>query len=156
MRLRRKFRTFYGRMSAQDRRLVYEAALLLALARLIVLTLPLRIIAPWLCRAPETRSCDEQLLRSVRRAVTIAARNVPWNAVCLPQALYHRAMTTATFADFLDLLIADQRDSAFGPRVEDIAVRYTGTLMKSEADKTALAQSILGFLEERSVEAAAS
>ena len=60
------------------------------------------------------------------------------------------------YADFLDLLIADQCDSALGPRVEDIAVRYTGTLMKSEADKTALAQSVIGFLRERSVEAAAS
>jgi len=60
------------------------------------------------------------------------------------------------YADFLDLLIADQCDSALGPRVEDIAVRYTSTVMKSEADKTALAQSVIEFLRERSVEAAAS
>jgi len=52
------------------------------------------------------------------------------------------------YTDFLDLLIADERDSAFGRRVEGIAVRYTSTLMKSEADKTALARSVLGFLRE--------
>ena len=60
------------------------------------------------------------------------------------------------YADFLDLMIADQRDSAFGPRAEGITVRYTSTLMKSEADKTVLAQSVLRFLRERPVEAAAS
>ena len=60
------------------------------------------------------------------------------------------------YADFLDLLVADQRDSAPGPRIEGIAVRYTSTLMKSEADKTSLARSVLEFLRERPVEAAAS
>ena len=28
----------------------------------------------------------------VRQAVTMAARNVPWNAVCLPQAMAAKAM----------------------------------------------------------------
>ena len=60
------------------------------------------------------------------------------------------------YGDFLDVLIADQCDSTFGPRVEGIAVRYTSTLMKSDADKTALAESVLGFLRERPLEAAAS
>ena len=53
------------------------------------------------------------------------------------------------YADFLDLLIADERDSAFGTPVEGIAVRYASTVMKSEADQTALARSVLGFLRER-------
>ncbi len=44
------------------------------------------------------------------------------------------------YADFLDLLVADERDSALGTPVEGIAVRYTSTVMKSEADKTALAR----------------
>ncbi len=60
------------------------------------------------------------------------------------------------YADFLDLLIADEQDSALGRRVEGIAVRYASTVMKSEADKTALARSVLGFLRERPVEAAVS
>ena len=90
--MRRKFRTFFLVMSASERRLVGEAALMLALARLIVLTVPFRFVAAWLRRAPETPTCDERLLRAVGRAVTIAARNVPWNAVCLPQALAAKAM----------------------------------------------------------------
>ncbi len=60
------------------------------------------------------------------------------------------------YADFLDLLIADERDSALGTPVEGIAVRYTSTVMKSGADKTALARSVLGFLRKRPVEAAVS
>jgi len=60
------------------------------------------------------------------------------------------------YADLVDLLITDERDSALGAQVEGIAVRYTSTLMKSEADKTALARSVLGFLRNRPVEAAAS
>ncbi|MFZ3211689.1 MAG: 2-phospho-L-lactate transferase [Terriglobales bacterium] len=60
------------------------------------------------------------------------------------------------YADFFDLLIADERDSACGRRVEGIAVRYTSTVMKSEADKAALARSVLGFLRELTVEAAVS
>jgi len=52
------------------------------------------------------------------------------------------------YGDFLDLLIADERDLTQGGRVEGIAVRYTSTLMKSEADKTTLAGSVLGFLRE--------
>lgn len=60
------------------------------------------------------------------------------------------------YAEFLDLLIADQRDSALGPRVEGIAVRYTNSLMKLEADKTNLARSVLGFMRERRLKAVAS
>jgi LPPG:FO 2-phospho-L-lactate transferase len=60
------------------------------------------------------------------------------------------------YADFLDLLIADERDSALGTSLDGIAMRCTSTLMKSEADKTALARSVLGFLRERPVEAAVS
>ena len=60
------------------------------------------------------------------------------------------------YADFLDVLIADELDSVLGARVEGIAARYARTLMKSEADKTALARSVLGFLHQPPVEAAAS
>lgn len=65
---------------------------MLGLARLIVVTVPFRFIVPWLRRAPETPACDEKLLRAVRQSVTIAARNVPWNAVCLPRAMAAKAM----------------------------------------------------------------
>jgi Transglutaminase-like superfamily len=91
MRLRRKLRTFLG-MSGADRLLVCEAILALALARLMVLTIPIRLMAPWLAGAPEAGTGDEALLLRVRQAVTTAARNVPWKAVCYPQALAAKAM----------------------------------------------------------------
>ncbi|MGH6800274.1 MAG: lasso peptide biosynthesis B2 protein [Methylocella sp.] len=81
-------------MSSGDRLRVCEAILALALARLIVLTVPFRLMAPWLLRAPETDACDEALLLRVRMAVTAAARNVPWSAACLPQAMAAKAMLT--------------------------------------------------------------
>lgn len=93
MQPRRKLLTFLG-MRCADRFLVCEAILALALARLIVLTVPFRLMAPWLSRAPQTDACDEALLLRVRKAVTTAARNVPWNAVCLPQAIAAKAMLT--------------------------------------------------------------
>ena len=65
---------------------------MLGLARLLVVTTPFRLIAPWLRRAPETDFRNDALLARVRWAVTIAARNVPWNAVCLPQAMAAKAM----------------------------------------------------------------
>jgi hypothetical protein len=89
--LRRKLNNFLGRSRA-ERRLVCEAVAMLGLARLAVLAIPFRVMAPWLARAPDTEVCDQALLLRVRRAVTTAARNVPWNAACLPQALAAKAM----------------------------------------------------------------
>jgi hypothetical protein len=91
MNLRRKFQTFLD-MQGADRRLVCEAILMLAFARLIVLTVPFRFVALWLSRAPQTHSSDKALLFRVRKAVTLAARNVPWSAACLPQAMVAKAM----------------------------------------------------------------
>jgi hypothetical protein len=91
MLLRHKLKTFLA-MRGADRLLVCEAIAMLALARLIVLTIPFRYMVVWLSHAPETESCDEALLLRVRRAVTIGARTVPWNAVCLPQAIAAKAM----------------------------------------------------------------
>jgi Transglutaminase-like superfamily len=91
MKLPSKFRTFVG-MSGADRLMVCEAMLALVLARLIVVAVPFPRTAQWLARAPETGSSDPALLLRVRQAVTVAARNVPWNAVCLPQAMAAKAM----------------------------------------------------------------
>jgi hypothetical protein len=77
---------------ADDRALTREAVLMLGLARLLVLTIPFRLLARWLGRAPSRDAGDAVLLGRVRRAVTTAARNVPWNAVCLPQAMAAKAM----------------------------------------------------------------
>jgi Transglutaminase-like superfamily len=89
--LRRKLNTFRA-MRGADRLLVCEAVAMLALARLIVLILPFRYMVPWLSRAPETDSCDKVLRLRVRNAVTTGARNVPWNAACMPQAMTAKTM----------------------------------------------------------------
>ena len=64
---------------------------MLAMARFVIITVPFRFMAWWLSRTSPS-SCDETLALRVRQAVTTAARNVPWNAVCLPQALAAKAM----------------------------------------------------------------
>lgn len=91
MRLRNKFRTLLH-MSTSERWLICEAAFMLGLARLIVLIVPFRIIAPLLRHGSAKVSCDQKMRRAVRQAITVAARNVPWNVVCLPQALAAKAM----------------------------------------------------------------
>jgi hypothetical protein len=91
MRIRRKLASF-RRLPVRDRLMVCEAALILGIARLFVIALPFRALAPWLSRSPDRASADNLLIRRVGQAVTIAARNVPWNAVCLPQAIAAKAM----------------------------------------------------------------
>lgn len=91
MRLLRKYQTFF-RIDRADRWLIVEAILALFLARLVIVTAPFRLIAPWLRRAPEASVGNQVLVARVRRAVTTAARNVPWNAVCLPQAMAAKFM----------------------------------------------------------------
>ncbi len=89
MRLVRKLRTF---LDGTDRLLILEAIAMLGLARLIVVTSPFRFIVPWLSRSPEARAGNDAMVARVRKAVTIASRNVPWDAVCLPQAMAAKAM----------------------------------------------------------------
>jgi Transglutaminase-like superfamily len=91
VRLRRKLGRFLG-MTNHQRVLLLEAALLLGVARLILVTVPFGRIAPWLQRAPDSPEPDTATVLDVRQAVTVAARNVPWNAVCLPQAMAAKAM----------------------------------------------------------------
>ncbi|MEI9991730.1 MAG: lasso peptide biosynthesis B2 protein [Rhizomicrobium sp.] len=91
MSIRRKLASF-RRLPGRDRMMVCEAAVILGIARVLVLTRPFRALVPWLSRSPDSGSADALLIRRVRRAVTIAARNVPWNAVCLPQAMAAKAM----------------------------------------------------------------
>jgi len=91
MRLRRKLGSF-RQMTVRQRLLVLEAVLLLGVSRFVLLALPFGRIAPWLQRAPDSGSGDTATVLAVRQAVTVAARNVPWNAVCLPQAMAAKAM----------------------------------------------------------------
>lgn len=91
MPIRRKIASF-RRHRVRDQLMIVEAVMTLGIARMLVLALPLRALVPWLSRSPDGASADDLLIRRVPRAVTIAARNVPWNAVCLPQAIAAKAM----------------------------------------------------------------
>jgi len=91
MNLRNKLRRFRA-LPIHDKGVFVEATVLLALARLLILVAPMHQIARWLALAPDKCSCDKILLLRVRRAVVTTARNVPWNAVCLPQAMVAKAM----------------------------------------------------------------
>ena len=91
MRVFRKLGLLPGMSGAQCLLLV-EAAFSLALARLAILVIPFRRIVPWLERSPDSPQRNAVAIATVRQAVEIAARNVPWNAVCLPQAMACKAM----------------------------------------------------------------
>src|SRR5262249_25249637 len=90
MLLRRKLKTLLS-MHGADRLLVCEAMAILALARLIVLIVPFRYM-PWLGRTPEANFFDEELLLRVRKALTMCAQYVPWNAESLSQAMAGKTM----------------------------------------------------------------
>jgi hypothetical protein len=79
-------------MPHRQRLLVLEAVLCLGLARLVLLVVPFRRVAPWLQRAPDAACREPATVRAVRQAVTVAAHNVPWSAMCLPQAMAAKAM----------------------------------------------------------------
>src|SRR5690242_8707752 len=82
------------RITAAERRLIAEAVLFLGIARLLVLMVPFRQVAPWIARKSKNSVIkpDPLLNQNVRRAVLTAARNVPWQAVCLPQAIAAKFM----------------------------------------------------------------
>ncbi|HLG46864.1 MAG TPA: lasso peptide biosynthesis B2 protein [Reyranella sp.] len=91
MQLVRKVGRFL-QMSQGQRLMLVEAALFLGASRLLLLTAPFGRIAPWLQRSADSGSHDARMVLAVGQAITIASRNVPWNAVCLPQAMAAKAM----------------------------------------------------------------
>jgi len=80
-----------GSLPWRDRGLVVEAALMLVAARATLLVVPFRRFRPWLTLAGRGQA-DPLLLARVRRAIGMAARNLPFEAVCLPQAMAAKAM----------------------------------------------------------------
>jgi hypothetical protein len=92
-----RFRKFVA-LPARDRLLLLEACLNLGLARICVWAVPFRFIARTMCirssgSVPPDLSPDQlRLARNIRWTIRLAARHVPWNAVCLPQSLAARLM----------------------------------------------------------------
>ena len=68
-----------------------------ALARLAILVVSFRRLAPWLGRTmgstPDVSDeAADEVSREVQWAVRVASRHVPWDAKCLVQAVAARAM----------------------------------------------------------------
>ncbi len=91
MSLRRKLRSFAS-LSWRDRARVAEAAALLTAARGAVLVLPYRVLQRWLRFDGGAAAPDRASVLRVRRAVATAASNLPFAAVCLPQAMAAKVM----------------------------------------------------------------
>ncbi len=75
-----------------DRGLLLETLLWLGLARLALLTVPFKWIAPLLGRqmaetGPDLGSCPEEAVLRVGWAVRGVARRTPWESACLAQAI---------------------------------------------------------------------
>ncbi len=84
-------------MPGAERRLLIEAVLALALARLALAALPFRVAMRWhglrLDLPPETAGRDDGAeARLIGRAVARAARRLPLRAVCLQQAVAASSM----------------------------------------------------------------
>lgn len=91
--MRRRWRKFRA-LPARDRALALEAACLLALASLLLVLLPFRHIARWLgnLNGEMEAETDPAVASAIGRAVERAARHLPWQPLCLPQALAARSM----------------------------------------------------------------
>lgn len=92
----RRLRKFLA-LSRADRRCLAEAVVWLGLARLALLLLPFRCIARRLGRLmnrtpEEAGAAPAALLDRVSWAVTTASRHLPWDCLCLAQALAGKAM----------------------------------------------------------------
>ena len=80
-----------------DRACLVEAGFCLGLARLAILVLPFRRVAPVLgrqmARSPEeTGGAPAELLDRISWAVAAASRHLPWDCLCLAQAMAGKAM----------------------------------------------------------------
>jgi Transglutaminase-like superfamily len=85
-----------------DRRLLlFEAVVALAIARVAILVLPFRHLARLGERSPSAaaRKLDAINIARIGGAMDMAARAVPWRAVCLPRAVAARLMLTRRGCD---------------------------------------------------------
>lgn len=87
----------YLRLTGTERLLLAEAVMLLGMARLAILCMPFRRLVSYLgvvkaTAPPALQPVKYELVSQVSWAVQTAARRVPWQAVCLPQAIAAKLM----------------------------------------------------------------
>ena len=83
-------------LAPADRSCLMEAAVWLALARLAILVLPFRWLAPHLGRhmaqSPPEAAAPAMLLNRISWSVRAAGRHLPWESTCLTMAMAGKAM----------------------------------------------------------------
>jgi hypothetical protein len=134
-RARRKVRSLWS-LSWRDRGLVAEAVLMLAAARAALRLLPFRWFQPWLTLDRAADGSDAALVFRVGRAVNIASRNLPFNAVCLPQAMAAKVMLARRGAGS-SLVIGAARD-ADGQLLLHAWLEAGGTIVTGAAARSAM------------------
>ncbi|HEY6138361.1 MAG TPA: lasso peptide biosynthesis B2 protein [Thermoanaerobaculia bacterium] len=72
--------------------LVLEAFVHLAIARLMVLLLPFRVLPRLLGSSPHSHPPDPNPLIPIKRALLAAARRAPWRCQCLEQSIAGKMM----------------------------------------------------------------
>ena len=82
----------FCRISRSRKRLLCEALIALAIARIAMALLPFRRIAAWMgtpgAATPATATVEEiSIAKEIGWAVGVVARRVPWDGRCLAQAL---------------------------------------------------------------------
>lgn len=89
-----RFLTKVARMRLVDLALLGEALFLLALARLALRLIPLRVLGRYFGKAPSAPSSRPAgtIIRRIRWAVIAAASHAPVDFVCFPQAIVAQRM----------------------------------------------------------------
>ena len=85
------------RLTKFERRLFLEAVLWIGVAKLAVLSLPFRRLAPYLGRHMAESSeaaipCHEKLLKQIAWALRTAAHHTPWKSQCLARCIAGKIM----------------------------------------------------------------
>jgi hypothetical protein len=83
-----------GMLTAAERFLLVEAVCFLSVARVAIAIFPFRILVRWFGHVPNDSPPEAPLsgCGEIGRAVERAARNLPWRAMCLPQAIAAKLM----------------------------------------------------------------
>jgi transglutaminase superfamily protein len=87
----------FWRLSWPDRCLTLEALIWLGLARLAILALPFRWIAPYMGQPRAVSPIDDasvnvDQVKRIARAIRRTSRHTPWDSNCLSQALTAKRM----------------------------------------------------------------
>lgn len=94
--LKRKLASWH-RLPVDEKTLFFEAAYFLGIARLMVLLVPFKRIAPSLGTLIQENDVSEETMTDAKalkigQAIARAVRYMPWESVCLPQAIAAQRM----------------------------------------------------------------